>query len=236
MNLMNRKIDSFFVLLTLTGLLFLLFACDSLGTKDSGTSDSTTDSDGNSYNTVTIGTQVWMGANLKTTKFSDGTSIRNVKGGLTWSNLSTPAYCWPDNDSVKYKNVVGALYNWVTVSSGKLCPTGWHVPSKDEFTTLETYLGGYTSGGKLKGTNVNYWGSPLVGATDDTGFSAYSNGLINSAGSFFSPYTERSLLWSSSVDQYGNAFYFQLYFTNTNFDLGTFYGNKTGMGVRCLKN
>ena len=162
---MKRQIISLSNLLTLIGLIFLLNGCDALGGKDSGTADSMSDSDGNSYNTVTIGTQVWMGANLKTTKFSDGTSIRNVKGGQTWANLGTAAYCWPDNDSVKYKNVVGALYNYATVSSGKLCPTGWHVPSKDEFTTLETYLGGYTSGGKLKGTNVNYWGAPLVGAT-----------------------------------------------------------------------
>ena len=88
---------------------------------------SITDKDGNVYTSVTIGTQVWMVENLKTTKYNDGTPIPNVTDNTEWSNLTTPAYCWYDNDITK-KNPYGALYNGYAVRTGKLCPTGWHVP------------------------------------------------------------------------------------------------------------
>jgi uncharacterized protein (TIGR02145 family) len=214
--------------------------------KTSSTTGSTvSDNDGNSYSTVTIGTQVWMTSNLKTTKYNDGTLIPWVKGGAIWANLQTPAYCWEFNDSIKYKNTIGAYYNWRTVNTGKLCPTGWHVPTKDEYTTLQTYLGGYSvSGGKLKETGYVYWLIPNTGATNETGFSAYANGLINSAGDFFNAYVERSLLWSSTEYVYNNqgyqdntrAWHFQLNWSDTNFDISNGYPKTSGLGVRCLKN
>src|SRR5665647_1584626 len=84
------------------------------------------DIDGNVYHTVKIGTQVWMVENLKTTKYNDGTSIPNIIDGTTWSNLTTPGFCFYNNDAAN-KNIYGALYNWYTVNTGKLAPTGWHV-------------------------------------------------------------------------------------------------------------
>jgi len=69
-----------------------------------------TDKDGNVYTTVTIGTQEWMAENLKTTKYKDGTDIPLVKDASEWIVLSTPAYCWYNNDTA-YKNTYGALYN-----------------------------------------------------------------------------------------------------------------------------
>ena len=95
-----------------------------------------TDVDGNSYNTVVIGTQTWMAENLKTTRLNDGTSIPLVTSSTTWGTLSTPAYCWYNNDEATNKVTYGALYNWYTAKSGKLCPSGWHIPSDDEWTTL----------------------------------------------------------------------------------------------------
>ncbi len=238
---MKNQTGSPFILFHLVVCFFLLNGCDTLGGKDSGTDgngSTITDADGNSYNTITIGTQVWMAANLKTTRYSDGKQIPCVKGGNAWANLSTPAYCWPNNDSVTYKNVIGAYYNWQTVNTAKLCPTGWHVPSKDEWTTLETFLGGYASGGKLKA--VDHWLTPNAGATNETGFTAYANGVINDAGSFFGPYVERSVLWTSTQYVYNtesyNAWHFQLNWNNTNFDIGNNYNKKAGMGIRCLKD
>ena len=90
---------------------------------------SITDKDGNVYRTIQIGTQVWMAENLKTTKYNDGNSIPNVTDNTTWRNLATPAYCYYNNDGVTNKSIYGALYNWFTVNTGKLCPTGWHVPA-----------------------------------------------------------------------------------------------------------
>ena len=100
------------------------------------------DIDGNVYHTVTIGTQVWMVENLKTTRYNDGTAIPLVTDGTAWAALTTPGYCWYNNDSATYKNTYGALYNWYAVNTGKLAPTGWHVPTDSEWTVLTTYLGG----------------------------------------------------------------------------------------------
>jgi hypothetical protein len=99
------------------------------------------DVDGNKYNVVVIGTQIWMAENLKTTKFNNNASINNVTDGPTWTTLTTPAYCWMFNDAATYKPLYGAIYNWFTVNAGNLCPAGWHAPSDGEFQTLELYLG-----------------------------------------------------------------------------------------------
>jgi len=109
-----------------------------------------TDIDGNYYTTVTIGTQVWMVENLKTTKYNDGTGIPLVTDNTVWCNLSTPGYCWYNNDETTYKNPYGALYNWHTVHTGKLCPSGWHVPTDSEWITLTSYFGGMNTADKLK--------------------------------------------------------------------------------------
>ena len=115
------------------------------------TLDGINDIDGNAYNKVTIGRQTWLVENLRTTKYNDGTLIPLVQDNTAWSNLITPGYCWFDNDEVANKNPYGALYNWYAVNTGKLCPSGWHVPTDTEWTTLIDNLGGLdVAGGKLK--------------------------------------------------------------------------------------
>jgi uncharacterized protein (TIGR02145 family) len=104
-----------------------------------------TDIEGNEYNAVTIGTQIWMKENLKTTRYNDGTSIPNVTENAAWADLTSAAYCWYNNDESTYKALCGALYNWHAVNEasngGKnLCPTGWHLPSQAEWTILTDYL------------------------------------------------------------------------------------------------
>jgi uncharacterized protein (TIGR02145 family) len=144
-----------------------------------------TDGDNNNYPVVKIGTQTWMAENLKTTKYNDGNVIPNVTDG-TWSTLTTPAYCWYVNDAVTYKATYGALYNWYTVNTGKLCPTGWHAPTDAEWTILNTYLGGESvAGGKLKETGTAHWNSPNTGATNETGFTALPGGYRHQDGSFY---------------------------------------------------
>lgn len=98
------------------------------------------DIDGNVYKTVTIGTQVWMAENLKTTKYKDGTSIPNVTDGTDWAALTTPGYCFYNNDAANI-TTYGALYNWYAVSDSRnIVPTGWHVATYVDWTTLENYL------------------------------------------------------------------------------------------------
>jgi uncharacterized protein (TIGR02145 family) len=100
------------------------------------------------YNSYSIGTQVWMAENLKTTKYNEGTAVPLITDRAAWAALSTPGYCWYNNDA-SYIDTYGALYNWFTVKTGKLCPAGWHVPSDPEWTTLTQYLtnNGYGYGG-----------------------------------------------------------------------------------------
>ena len=132
--------------LILMGLVIILTnSCN----KDDNNPVSITDKDGNVYTSVTIGTQVWMKENLKTTKYNDGTAIPLVTDGAAWESLTTPGYCWYNNDAATYKATYGALYNRYTANSGKLCPAGWHVPADSEWTTLTDYLinNGYGYGG-----------------------------------------------------------------------------------------
>ena len=97
------------------------------------------DVDGNTYTTTILGNQIWMSENLKTTRFNDGSSITEVKDNSSWILLKDPAFCWYGNNFTS-KEFYGALYNWHTINTGKLCPSGWHIPSDDEWTELELFL------------------------------------------------------------------------------------------------
>ncbi len=94
------------------------------------------DAAGNEYHEIKIGIQWWMVENLKTTKFKDSTTIPQVTDSLVWSALTTPGYCYYNNLTTN-KDKYGALYNWHTVSTGKLAPDGWHVPTDDEWDHLD---------------------------------------------------------------------------------------------------
>jgi uncharacterized protein (TIGR02145 family) len=121
----------------------------------SGEAGTIIDIDGNTYPTIGIGGQRWTAEDLKTTKFNDGTSISLVNDSVLWLNMSNPAFCWYNNDEAMYKSTFGALYNWFTVNTGKLCPTGLHVPFDYDWETLYTYLGGPdVAGGKMKDLDI----------------------------------------------------------------------------------
>lgn len=200
------------------------------------------DIDGNIYKTVTIGKQVWMKENLKTTKYNDGTSIPLVTDDKEWGALTTPAYCWYRNDAKANKDTYGALYNWFTISTNKLCPKGWHVPTDEEWTTLTTFLGGEgVAGGKLKDKGTTHWESPNVGATNESGFTARSSGDRNYTGVFDLTgsnaiyFRSNCYWWSSTELQAGNAYYRRLY--NSFSEVYRSPSVKQyGYSVRCLHN
>src|SRR4030043_168747 len=104
-------------------------------------SGTVTDADGNVYQTVKIGNQVWTVENLRTTKYDDGSAIPLVTDSAAWAALTTPGFCYYNNttnaDNIKK---FGALYNWHAVNTKKLAPKGWHVPTEAEWITLENYL------------------------------------------------------------------------------------------------
>jgi uncharacterized protein (TIGR02145 family) len=137
------------------------------------------DQDGNNYKTVTIGTQVWMAENLKTTKYRNGDPIANVADNTEWENLTTGAYCTYDND-LKKLNAYGHLYNWHAVSDARnIAPEGWHVATDAEWTILNNYLGGgIASGDKLKETGAIHW-NYSNSETNESGFTALPGGFRN---------------------------------------------------------
>lgn len=158
------------------------------------------DIEGNTYKAVKIGNQLWMAENLKTTKYNDGTAIPGVTDNAAWSNLTTPGYCWLNNDNAN-KNVYGAIYNWYTVNTGNLCPIGWHVSSYDEWITLITYVGGHdVAGRKLKATSG--WENNGNG-TDDYGFAALPGDGRNGSNGEFRGAGLGCGFWSSTRDTHG---------------------------------
>jgi uncharacterized protein (TIGR02145 family) len=186
-----------------------------------------TDGDNNNYPVVAIGTQVWMAENLKTTNYNDGTPIPLVTLNTEWGSLITGAYCWYNNLAT-YKDTYGALYKGYTVSTGLLCPTGWHAPTDAEWTTLTTYLGGESvSGGKLKEKGTTHWTLPNTGATNETGFTALPAGTRD-IGGVFTRLTSNGFWWGSTE-------YRDVEYNLTNVIRATSNKNN-GFSVRCIKN
>jgi uncharacterized protein (TIGR02145 family) len=193
------------------------------------------DVDGNHYKTVLIGTQVWMAENLKTTKYNDGTAIPLVTDGAAWGALSTPGYCWYNNDAATYKATYGAMYNWYTVNMGKLCPTGWHVSTDAEWTTLTTYLGGTSiAGGKLKETGTAHWASPNTGATNESGFTALPGGYRYYNATYYS-IGSNGAWWSSTEASTSSAWY---RYVGCDYSYVYRDGSNKGCGfsVRCVRD
>jgi len=190
------------------------------------------DYDGNVYNTVKIGGQIWMAENLKTTKYNNGTDIPLVTDNTAWANLTTPAYCWYNNNS-SYKDTYGALYNWYTVNTGNLCPSGWHVPSDAEWTTLIDYLGG-EPGGKLKETDTTHWHSPNIGATNESGFTALPGGVRDVSG-MFGNIGYYGYWWSATEDGTDLAWYRDMTY-NGSYVARYNTHKKLGFSVRCVRD
>lgn len=193
-----------------------------------------TDIDGNTYDTVVIGNQEWTVQNFKCTKLNDGTSISLVTTA-DWSGLTTPAYCYYNNDAATNSATYGALYNWFTFNTGKLAPVGWHVPTDLEWTVLENYLGGASvAGGKLKEVGTAHWFSPNLGATNESGFSALPGG--QRVYTSFSNITYFGHWWSSSVKSDDATRPWVRYMSHLNTEIkrysSTFYG---GYSIRCVR-
>ena len=141
-----------------------------------------------------------MAENLRTTKFNDGTPIPLVEEESDWINLTTPGYCWYENDRKGYGATYGPLYNWYAVETGKLCPVGWHVPTDMDWEKLRNFVGDSVyfsyindkkiltrvSGMKLKEAGSNHWEfNDSIYSTDEFGFSALPGGARSVYGHFF---------------------------------------------------
>ena len=197
-----------------------------------------TDVDGNIYNTVKIGTQVWMAENLKTTKLNDGTAIALVTSNETWGTLSSPGYCWYNNDEPGTKLTYGALYNWYTLNTSKLCPSGWHIPDNSEWTVLTDYLGGISiAGGKLKEAGTAHWSTPNTGATDEVYYTALPGGARGGTGDFAN-IGLYGYWWAADAHAIDPDFAwgFVLSYNSAAVIRADYYFKRDGFSVRCLKD
>lgn len=200
------------------------------------TSQTITDFDGNVYNTITIGSQVWMDRNLRVTHYNNGVKIPKVTNGAIWITLTSGAYNWQNNDSVSNAETYGALYNWYTTNSGNLCPAGWHVPSDNDWTVLTTFLGGLDiSGGKLKETGTTHWVTPNTGATNDVGFTALPGGSFGGSDGVFHDFGKFGYWWSATKTSDDWAYVRRLGFMETSVTRST-YLTRGGFSVRCIKD
>jgi uncharacterized protein (TIGR02145 family) len=214
--------------------LFILLLSGIFATLSAGCEKSTekgfADIDGNVYDTVVIGTQVWMAENLKTTRLNDGTPIPLVTSDTAWSKLILPGYCWYGNYEAFFSlNHYGALYNYYAVTSGKLCPDGWHVPDIDEWYTLIIFLGYDSAGGKMKEAGTLNWLSPNTGATNESGFNGLPGGFRNAYYKDFQQFRSSGYFWSS---QAGSAM------SITCLSIDVRHGSMSmanGLSVRCIK-
>lgn len=215
-------------------------------------SDAITDIESNYYNIVTIGNQVWLAKNLRTTTYNNGTPIATGLTNSQWESLRIGAYALYPYSQIyglsteyEFREEFGALYNWYAVNTGNLCPTGWRVPSDADWTqlinfidpdaTLMEFAGNYyqhslIAGGKLKAENV--WYSDCYG-TDEFGFSALLGGARDYFGSF-SHIGISGAWWSSTEYNSINAFYRRMYCGN-NIESDN-YIKGLGFSVRCVRD
>ena len=235
-----------FYAFALVGAAFMLFSsCE----KDDNDTKTVKDIDGNVYKTVKIGNQEWFAENLKTTKYNNGTPIPNITNNTEWSELSTGAYAWYENNEAAYKNAYGALYNWYAVNTGNLCPTGWHVPTDAEWSTLINYIdpnadGGNnwlnTAGGKMKSTRTApdahpRWESPNTDATDEYNFSALPGGYRNFTNGTFYNVGYYGGWWSSTENDATFAWSRYMYYGYGNVNRSSYF-KRYGFSVRCVRD
>jgi len=208
------------------------YASNSIGTGYGNTIIIVSDVEGNLYNSISIGNQIWMKENLKTTLYNDGSSIPNIKDSLMWYNSTTPAYCWYRNE-LKNKEIYGGLYNWYSVNTGKLCPIGWHVPTETEWNSFMNFLGGREFiGGKLMEIGTSHWINNNI-SDNSSGFTALPGGYIYNK---FYGLGEQGNWWSStSGNGINNGWAFTIWdnYIVTSFGVGP---ANDGFSVRCIKD
>ena len=211
-------------------LLILTFSC-----KKDGAPGPVSDIDGNIYKTIKIGDQIWMAENLKTSRYRDGKDIQVITDATIWASLKAGAYCWYKNDEVSSKVPYGAIYNGYAVSTGNLCPAGWHVPDLADLQTLRDFSGDTTTGGgRLKEAGIDHWQTPNKGADNSSGFTAVPAGIRYFEGTF-AAVLQYTGIWSSTETGIKDQWLMSLYYGDAIFNISHRTKNH-GFSVRCIKD
>ena len=205
----------------------------------------------NSYcQTIIIGTQIWQTRNLDVTTYRDGTPIPQVTDPGAWGNLTTGAWCYYNNDAVN-NTTYGKLYNGYAVAGiydaaslsdptlrKNLAPTGYHVPTDDEWIIVNTFLGGESvAGGEMKETGTAHWLSPNTSATNSSGFTGRPGGLRHQSNGTYINIGRYGYWWTSSSSDCGtNAARVRILGYNAGIASTFCNYNSFGCSVRCLKD
>jgi uncharacterized protein (TIGR02145 family) len=200
-------------------------------------SNAISDIDGNYYNIVTIGDQVWMANNLNTTRYASGDYLMNGTGaGEIPYGVYAPMW-FAYNDVISYVETYGRLYTgYAVIGNQNICPAGWHVPNNDEWMELIDHLGGLSvAGGALKEAGFDHWISPNVGATNSSGFTALPHGIRRQTLGTFAMLGRTGSFWTST--EYGSdAAYAKILNTANESVEETTNMKIIGHGVRCVKD
>jgi uncharacterized protein (TIGR02145 family) len=196
------------------------------------------DIDGNSYQAIGIGTQMWMTENLRTSRLNDGTIIKQVSDNNQWTFLHQPGLSWYNNDSIR--NIVfGPLYNFYSVETKLLCPKGWHVPSMQDWDILAKYLGGTdVAGERLKAhyrtLYYYYWNVPTTSFSYPPSISALPGGLRKYSADFALK-DSAAYFWTLNSDN--NTIKFSIILkAGSAAVLSGYQSNNDGLSIRCIKD
>ena len=199
------------------------------------------DIDGNLYQILAIGSQVWMIENLNVTHYKNGDVIPNITDINQWGNLTEGAYSYYDNDP-QLSNIYGKLYHGFTIDDDRgICPDGWHIPVPTEWTQMMNYLGSWIyASGKMKSTGTHengdgYWHEPNTGATNESGFSAHPGGL-RSSNNEFEDINNKAFFWSTRQGDYGYYYAYELTYHSQSVDEHDNLAPRFGLSVRCVRD
>jgi len=189
------------------------------------------DTIGNQYTTITINGKEWFKENLKTTKYANGDSIENVPTAGDWGLRTSGAWAYYNND-LNNDSSLGKLYNWYAVTDVKgLCPTGWHVATDADWTSLTANYGtDANAGNELKATTL--WTAPNSN-TNSSNFGALPGG--GRGGLNFGDLNNKGFWWTSTLFDASNSYARRLEY-NTDTVIRYTESNKYGFSVRCVKN
>lgn len=183
---------------------------------------------------VRIGNQIWMAENLSPKYHRP---IQQIQDSSTWYNATTAGYCWYNNDSITYDNKhYGALYNYFAATAN-VCPSGWRVPTRDDWDILMRFSGGESrGGGNLKQISTLNWNAPNTGATNSLNFTALPGGFRQAENSKFTNVGQTAKFWTQSISSQVTQGHAGSLFTEDT-RVGTPRTYKTeGCSIRCIKN
>lgn len=192
---------------------------------------------------INIDTIVWSSKNLDVTTYRNGDSIPQVTNSVTWSNLTTGAWCWYNNDSATYAATYGRLYNWYAINDPRgLAPFGWHIPSNLEWDRMSKFVDatvdttiigstGTTISSALKEVGTLHW-LTNTGATNSTGFTALPGGYRATSGTF-SNLNAHAQFWTAS--EYDSLNAWRRYISSNTFNRN-YYFKTYGFSVRVIKD